>query len=187
MSLPIPAPREKLHRREIIVEGFKREDGNYDIDATLCDTKTYEFTTGHGVLEANTPLHGLGARMTITPHMEIVDFAVAMDETPSPACDTAGPNFKALIGLKISGGFLRAANERVGGTLGCTHVREMLPQMATVAFQTTYDTRTKHTSQTTPPRLMNTCHGWREDGVIIRNNFPNFYHPTKEERRDEGE
>ena len=35
MSLPDPAAREKLHRREILIEGFARDDGNFDIDAVL--------------------------------------------------------------------------------------------------------------------------------------------------------
>ena len=175
MSLPVAVSREKLHRREIVIEGFARDDGNYDVDATLCDTKTMAFSTDRRTLAPGDVLHGMSARMTISPGLEIVDFTVAMDDTPSVACDTAPANFKALIGLKIGPGFVRAAYERVGGTLGCTHIREMLQQMATVAFQSVFDVR-RGMNATRPP-LLDSCHGWRAGGDIIRNNFPEFYKP----------
>jgi len=51
MSLPTPAPRQKLHRREILIEGFQRDDGNLDIDAWLTDTKTVAIDTDRRLLE----------------------------------------------------------------------------------------------------------------------------------------
>ncbi|HIK87341.1 MAG TPA: DUF2889 domain-containing protein, partial [Alphaproteobacteria bacterium] len=35
--------REKIHNRSIQCEGFKREDGLWDIEGHLKDTKTYDF------------------------------------------------------------------------------------------------------------------------------------------------
>ena len=49
----------------------------------------------------------------------------------------------ALVGLQIKAGFLREVNHRVGGTVGCTHLRELLQQMATTAFQTINPARAK--------------------------------------------
>jgi hypothetical protein len=175
MSLPPPAPREKLHRREIAIEGFVREDGNYDIDAWLSDIKSHEFNTDRGAFAAGSVLHGMGARMTVTPMREIVDFVVSMEDTPSAACDTAPANFKALIGLTIGPGFVREAYARVGGTLGCTHIREMLQQMATVVYQTQFKLRRQTRDPQKPPPLLNSCHGWRADGDLVRNNYPAFY------------
>ena len=42
MGLPSPAPRRHLHTRSILCEGFLRDDGLYDIEARIVDTKTYE-------------------------------------------------------------------------------------------------------------------------------------------------
>ena len=185
MSLPEPAPRQKLHRRAILVEGFKREDGNYDIDAVLEDTKTHRFSTDRGTLDPSQVLHGLSARMTITPQFEIIDFTVAMDDTPSDSCLTVVPHFKAMIGLVITRGFVRAAYERIGGTLGCTHIRELLQQMATVAMQTTFQERMNRRDPAAPPPLLNTCHGWRADGPMMRNRYPAYYQPPSAERDEE--
>ena len=52
-------------------------------------------------------------------------------------CPQAAANFSRLTGLQIKAGFLRDANQRVGGTLGCTELQELLQQMAMTAFQTT--------------------------------------------------
>jgi len=190
MSLPVSAPRQKLHRREILIEGFEREDGNFDIDAILTDTKTMDFRTDRGALPAGAVLHGLAARMTIDDSMTIVDFVVAMDDTPSSACETAPANFNALIGLSVGPGFVRAAYEKVGGTLGCTHIREMLQQMGTVAYQSLFQLRRQAAAQNGPavrPALLDSCHGWRADGDLIRRNYPAFYrtatpHQTVAER-----
>lgn len=175
MTLPSPDPRRKMHRREILIEGFLRDDGNYDIDAWLSDTKTEEIHTDRRLLAPGEVLHGLGARMTISPQMQILDFTAVMDDTPSRACDTAPANFKALIGLSIGPGFVREAYARVGGTLGCTHIREMLQQMATVAFQSMFTLRKQGRVPGARPALLDSCHGWRAGGDLIRNNYPAFF------------
>src|SRR6185503_19700597 len=41
MSLSAPAPRRHLHTRSITCEGFARDDGLWDIEARIVDTKTY--------------------------------------------------------------------------------------------------------------------------------------------------
>ena len=58
-------------------------------------------------------------------------------------CPTAAPNFTRLEGMQIKPGFLRDATHRVGGTVGCTHLRELLQQMATTAFQTINAAKTR--------------------------------------------
>ena len=42
-SLSRPARREHIHTRDIRCRGFRREDGLWDIEVTLEDTKTYSF------------------------------------------------------------------------------------------------------------------------------------------------
>ena len=51
--------------------------------------------------------------------------------TPYAICSSVAPSFTRLAGLQIKPGFLKEAAKRVGGTLGCTHLRELLQQMAT--------------------------------------------------------
>ncbi len=46
-ELPEPAPRRHMHTRQIICEGFIRDDGLWDIEASIRDSKTYTHTEGH--------------------------------------------------------------------------------------------------------------------------------------------
>ncbi len=43
MPLSDPAPRQLLHLRDIELRGFQRDDGLFDIEARLTDTKSYAF------------------------------------------------------------------------------------------------------------------------------------------------
>ena len=47
-DLPPPAPRRALHRRSILMQGYSREDGLWDIEGELLDTKDYGYVNSHG-------------------------------------------------------------------------------------------------------------------------------------------
>ena len=42
MPLSAPAAREPLHRRQIDITGYIRDDGLWDIEGHLLDTKAYD-------------------------------------------------------------------------------------------------------------------------------------------------
>jgi len=137
MPLSEPAPREALHRRVIDLHGYQRADGMFDIEAHLVDTKTYPFGNfDRGQIKPGEPLHGMWLRLTVDEAMVIRAVEAVSDFTPYDICPQAAPNFAALVGASVSVGFNRVVKERVGGALGCTHLREVLAQMATVAYQT---------------------------------------------------
>ena len=144
MPLSPPVAREPLHRRTIEFVGFRRGDGLFDIEAHLVDTKSYAFSNhDRGLIEPGTPLHEMLARMTLDEDMAVVRFEAATAFAPYSICPQAAPNFERLAGLRVGRGFIKAANERIGGVHGCTHIRELLGQMGTVAFQTLYAVRAK--------------------------------------------
>ena len=94
-SLAAPAPRAHVHTRDVQYRGYRREDGLWDIEAELTDTKTY----GHerpdrGVLPAGEPVHGMVIRLTVDDAMKITDVAVGMPATPFPECHQANPPMK---------------------------------------------------------------------------------------------
>jgi hypothetical protein len=124
----------------------------------------------------------------------------ATDFGPFATCAGGAANFHRLAGLKIGRGFSRQVNERVGGVEGCTHLREMLQQMATVAFQTLYPARMRRQAEDTAraaeardrsggephdatvaagfggaPALLNTCHAYRDDGPVVKRRWPEYY------------
>lgn len=138
--MPLSAPetdRRLIHTRTIEMQGFARTDGLYDIEAHLVDTKTYPFENmDRGAIPAGEPLHGMWLRLVVGEDMVIRACEASTDFAPYAVCPGAAPNFAALAGVSIGMGFNRAVKDRVGCSVGCTHLRELLAQMATVAFQT---------------------------------------------------
>jgi Protein of unknown function (DUF2889) len=198
MPLSPPAPREALHTRTITLHGYRRADGLYDIEAQLTDTKTHSFPNeNRGTIAAGEPLHGMWMRLTVDEEMRIVAAEAATDYAPYAICPQAAPNFTRLEGLVIGKGFLKAANAVVGGTIGCTHLRELLQQMATTAYQTIKPARARREiaqEAAAPPgtqadrfdarisqhfggapSILNTCLAYAADGPVVRHRWPEHY------------
>lgn len=182
MPLPDPAAREHLHTRTITCEGYQRDDGLFDIDGWMTDTKTYDFTnTDRGEITAGTPLHGMGLRLTIDTNYTIREVAAAMDHTPFNMCPSITPNFQRLVGLNLTRGFTNAVRERLGGTEGCVHLVDLLQPMATTAYQLmspfTYGDKVAASRRGEPVDafFMNGCHAWREDSEVSRDQFPSLF------------
>ena len=177
LSPPV-ADRDHVHTRKIELNGYSRADGLFDIEARLTDTKTYGFPTEDRTwIDAGEPLHGMAMRMTIDETLMIVNFEAATDYSPYTICPEIAPNYAKLAGIRIGPGFLRAAAERIGGVHGCTHLRELLQQMGTVAFQTLYPVLAKKrvADASAKPALLNTCYAYRADGPVVEKRWPDFY------------
>jgi hypothetical protein len=198
MPLSPPVDRELSHTRAILIHGYRRNDGLYDIEASLTDTKAYDFPNEErGAIAANEPLHGMFMRMTVTEEMAISACEAVSDYTPYAICPAAAPNFARLAGLKIGRGFLKEANLRIGGTHGCTHLRELLQQMATTAFQTINPHRAKRDTEAAakpgetisgealdakiterwggPPAILGTCLAYGTTSPVVQRRWPHLY------------
>jgi hypothetical protein len=190
MPLSHPVDRELQHQRDITLKGYQRSDGLFDIEANLVDTKTYGFPSDdRGQVNAGEPLHGMWVRMTIDTEMNVIACEAASDFTPYSICPGAAPAFANLAGLKIGPGFNKAVHERVGGVKGCTHLREVLAQMATVAFQTLYPIRARlarearknrdvagepPTQPGAKPSLLGTCHAYAPNSPVVKKRWPEW-------------
>ncbi len=197
MPLSAPAERERQHTRSIEINGYRRADGLYDIEAHLTDVKSFGQTNyDRGFIAAGEPIHDMWLRLTVTETMRIVGCEAVSDLTPYRMCPSAAPNFSRLVGMTIKGGFLRDANQAVGGTVGCTHLRELLQQMATTAFQTISPSRVRkemHAEGTEPkpgsdavdaritekmggpPKILNTCVAYSDAGPLVQRRWPHLY------------
>ena len=185
MPLSAPAAREELHDRDISLRGYRRHDALYDIEAHLVDTKTYAFgNVDRGTIEPGVPLHGMWARMTIDEDMLIVAFEACIEYSPYNICPGAAASFAGLAGMRIGRGFVRQAMERVGGTKGCTHLRELLQPMATVAFQTIAAGRRKRDESTDAgaadakparPPVLDTCRAYATTSPVVKRTWPHLY------------
>jgi Protein of unknown function (DUF2889) len=182
MALPPPAPRTALHTRTIHCEGFRRDDGLWDIEARLRDTKAYDFAEpGRGERPAGSAVHDMHVRLTLDDQMTVCDVQVWMESHPYEDFVRAIPSFSDLVGKRVGPGWRRAVMEAAGGERGCTHVRELLLPMATVAFQTMVGWASKERSagKQTPtsqrPYFIGGCLGWALDGEQVARFYPEFH------------
>ena len=105
-------PRKPLHTRRIELHGYEREDGMFDVEAHMTDTKAEPLLMeDRGTIEPGEPLHGMALRMTVDRSMTIVAFEAVTDYSPYSICPDIAPNYASLVGLPIRAGFLRAAAE----------------------------------------------------------------------------
>lgn len=184
MPFSDPAPRRHLHTRKVHCEGFLREDGLWDIEGRILDTKTYTYTEPwRGVREPGSEVHHMAIRLTIDDELVVRAIEVDMPSTPYPTCPGARPNFQGLVGACIARGWRKAVNEAVGATRGCTHTRELLFPMATVAFQTVLGwpedgpngaCKPKHEESGARPHFIDGCHAWAADGEVVARLHPQF-------------
>jgi hypothetical protein len=184
MPLSPPTSREPIHKRAITCEGFRRDDGLWDIEGRLVDTKSYPFAnTWRSMVMPGDPLHEMLVRLTIDQSYTVVAVECATEHSPHSACGAILPNFQRLVGLRIGPGWTKRVKGLVGGAEGCAHHLELFGLMATVAFQTMGPLMAREKNQSDSAAapadvskfLINSCHIWREDGEWARefNKDPN--------------
>ena len=180
-QLPEPVPRQPAHTRSISARGFRRGDGLWDIEAELTDVKAYD-SQGERFRPAGEPVHRMQIRLTIDDALVVHAAVAAMPNTPFTECTPAADPFDALVGARIGPGWRKQVDAAMGGIRGCTHLRELLGVMATVAFQTVPGWRRHERRQrgeptpvaTEPGYQMGQCLGWDFDGPVIARVAPQF-------------
>ena len=97
MSLTLSIPRRALkHTRAIHIEAFVRDDGLWDVDAYVTDTKSADLSLPYGNLPAGALLHNLWLRLTLDRQF-VVDVEANSAAVPYPGyCNTIGPDYKKL-------------------------------------------------------------------------------------------
>ena len=186
MNLPAAAPRRHLHTRTITCEGFARDDGLWDVEARIVDTKTYPMDEPYrGHRAAGMHVHEMHLRLTVDTDKNVHDIAVSTQHAPYDACFTVAPAYKRLIGANLARGWRKAVQAAVGGTAGCTHLKELLMPAATVAFQTmgSWPRNGDVATEAAPdrnaekPHFIDGCKAWASDDVVVKRLFPLHYQP----------
>src|SRR5260221_11612426 len=102
MGLPAPVEREAFHSRRIAVDGYRRQDGLWDIEAHMVDTKTYGFENSwRGEIKPGEPLHDMWLRVTVDDGMVVRDVIATAAAGPFRICPEITGNFLRLIGDTI--------------------------------------------------------------------------------------
>jgi len=179
MALSKPHPRSHLHNRDIRCRGYKREDGLWDIEAELIDTKTYQFDNiDRGGVAAGEPVHHMWIRLTLDDELVVQKAEAAIDASPYTLCPEITPALDALEGLAVVAGWRRNVIKCLGGTKGCTHITDLLcGPVAVTAHQTIFAAKERRKSAKDgqrPPQI-NTCHAYAQNSDIVRRQWPDFF------------
>lgn len=171
--------RRPLHRRALDVQVFAREDGLFDVEASLTDTKSHDVPLAGLTRKAGDPIHAMQLRLTVDAALSIT---AASSETLwmpyGQACSEHGDAYGRLVGLNLLNGFRQAVTERLGGSKGCTHLTELCHVLPTAVIQamagSVLDTR-EGDAAGNPPFQLDRCHALRRDGATVAKFYPRWY------------
>jgi hypothetical protein len=139
-------------------------------------------TDGRGAMAPGEFVHGMAIRATVDDSMTIVAIESSMDFTPYTECQAGKPPMQAMVGVKMGPGWRQAIERALGNARGCTHLREMLFNMATAAYQTIpgYVARLRRErgeaagDASQPSYHLGKCIGWDFDGPLVARKYPQF-------------
>lgn len=178
--------RRHVHTRSIRVDAYARDDGLWDFEALLVDTKYRDFPLATGIRKAGDPVHEMLLTVTIDTRMTIVAAHAESRWMPYPGhCDAIVGDYAKLVGLNLLQDFRRQLQARLGGVRGCSHITELaivLPTAAVQAFadevfktrDTAYDA---HHEDDTRPWQLDRCHALRSDSPAVQQFYPRWYRP----------
>jgi len=191
MPLPKSARRKKMHHRHIDCEGYLRDDGLWDIEAQMRDTRTYDcgYDEDHrgGMIKAGEPVHDMWLRLTIDLDFVIQDAQASSDHTPFGICTQAAVEMKALVGLRIGHGWMKQVRGRIGTDKSCTHLIDLLGPIAATAYQTLHMALEEHEAKAPDrqkPVILDTCIALASDGDVVKKRWPEFYQAGKNNKLD---
>ncbi len=186
--------RRLVHTRNIRADVYVRDDGLWDIEAELIDTKARDFQLATGMRAAGEPIHHMQLTVTIDTRMNVIDARAEMLNVPyGDHCQAIEPDYRQLIGLNLLAHFRRDVRQRLGGTDGCTHVTELTDVLPTAAVQAFAGEvfRTREASQDAAPGesapateqkpwQLDKCHALRSDGPAVAEFYPRWYRSAPE-------
>lgn len=180
MPLSRPVRREHIHSREIRCRGFRRQDGLWDIEGLLEDTKTYSFANrDRDGIVAGEPIHRMLVRLTLDDALLVHAAEAATDAGPFGLCDAITPVFDSLVGLRIGPGWRKAVLAKMAGVHGCTHLTDLLlGPVTTTAMQTIAAARMRRQDAATdgrPPPILDTCHALSRSSAVVRDHWPEWH------------
>ncbi|HSV46859.1 MAG TPA: DUF2889 domain-containing protein [Ramlibacter sp.] len=188
MTLPPPAERKLVHTRQVAFRGYHRADRFWDIEAEVTDTKSYLFTSaGLGPVPPGTPIHAMAIRATVDDDLTIREIAAAMHSRPHDECMEGMAPLQKLVGCTLGPGWRATLEKHLGGSLGCTHLRELLFNMATAAFQSIPIYRQELARAAGQPEgtaharpfHLGKCIAWDTAGALTLKHFPLYFVPPR--------
>lgn len=180
MPLSPTSARKLAHTRVVTCRGYERDDGLWDIEGRIVDTKPYRFENRDrgGWIEADEALHDMSIRLTINLELEVVDAVAVIDASPYNYCKSAVEVARNLIGLSIAPGWTKKSRQAMGDHRGCTHLTELLGPVSTTAIQTIVSEKIRRSGgkpSTITRTFLNSCHSYADDSPVVKLHWPEDY------------
>ncbi|PTB19093.1 hypothetical protein C9I57_18745 [Trinickia symbiotica] len=182
MAFSTAVHRREIHHRSINMTVYARDDGLYDIEARLVDTKPFAFPllARSEPLPAGAPLHDLSLRVTVNEDYVVKSIEASSDETPFDICTEAESTLSPLVGERIGAGWSSMVKQKLQGSSTCTHLRELLIPIGTAAIQGVNGLRREghvsvDASQTNVK--LDSCYAFARDRKVVRLYWPDDFKP----------
>ena len=175
--MPLSTPtvaRTPQHIRQVNYRSFERADGLWDIEGELLDTKAIDQPrpNGDGVRKAGEPIHHMLIRVTVNTQLQVQAIEACMHAHPVQGCPGALDAMQRMVGCSMARGWRTSIDTHLAGVAGCTHMRELLQNMATAAFQSIVSAFSTQPDQ--PPAYLGRCTGWNFNGPAVAQYYPQF-------------
>lgn len=179
MSVTQPQ-RQLIHTREIKTQVYKRDDGLWDLEASLIDTKGKDFPLAEKMRPAGVPIHHMVITVTIDTRFNILDASAESVQVPYPGyCQQITPDYKKLVGLNLVQGFRSDVKRLFEGVAGCSHITELCLVLPTVAIQgfaaEVFSVPGSDQHATQMPFQLNRCHALKTDGEVVKKHYEPWY------------
>jgi len=132
----LPTGRRLMHMRSVECNGYLRDDGLWEVEARLVDTKpfTQDADRYREALKPGDPVHDIRLRLAVDARMTIHEAQATMAATPYPTCIEVEPVLQRLVGENIRNGWREAVRRKIGRLEGCTHLSELMGPAVTTLF-----------------------------------------------------
>jgi hypothetical protein len=182
MPLSTPATRRGIHHRVIDMKAYAREDGLYDVEARLVDTKPFPFQrpSSPDPIPVGQPLHDIWVRLTVDDEFVVRAIEAASDVTPWSICREAEGTLQVLVGEKLARGWSAKVKERLRGAASCTHLMEMLIPLATTGLQGIRGLqleRYMNVEGDAGPLKIDSCYAYGRSREVVQKLWPMHYRP----------
>jgi hypothetical protein len=173
--------REEIHHRQIDVRFYRRDDGLYEVEGRLVDSKSHAFRRQLATEDtpAGAPVHDITVLLVLDDELLVHDARATMRATPFGTCRGAVHTLAPLKGLRIAAGWSKRVRELLGGASSCTHIVELLGPLATTAMQGLAPQRLARINEpdSEPQRRakVDSCFAYAAEREVVRMLWPHLH------------
>jgi len=177
---PSDVTREEMHFRRIDMRGYRRSDGLYEVEGRVTDRKPHDFTSPNGFkcVPAGDAIHDMGVVLVFDESMTVRAVRAFTGSAPYDSCFEAPATLQVLVGLRLASGWGAEVRKHLSGAACCSHLKEILVPIATVAYQTLTMLRSSRpdilNAQGVPVKI-DSCYAYARNRDVVRRKWPAYY------------